>query len=297
MPITSPLFEPVYFYDKKIIIKRDDLIDAPISGNKFFKLYGLLKQLQKGDIPQKIVSLGGYQSNYMQAVAALTYHYQIPFDYWTRKVPANIKCAPQGNLQSALKLGMNLCEHEGKITTDFLHTYYAKSHSGKDICILPQGGAASQAEAGMIVSATQIKHFLQKHNIAKASIFVASGTGATAFYLQKHLPCHQVVTTPCVGDKDYLIQQMHILGNDVLPMIIESEKKYRFGQCYREHLEMYEALLQQTGITFDLLYDPIAWQVLLANYDRLIKPVIYIHCGGVLGNQAMLARYRYHQMR
>jgi 1-aminocyclopropane-1-carboxylate deaminase len=41
-----------------------------------------------------------------------------------------------------------------------------------------------------------------------------------------------------------------------------------------------------------MLYDPTGWQVLLANVDKLDGEIMYIHQGGVLGNESMLPRYQ-----
>ena len=62
------------------------------------------------------------------------------------------------------------------------------------------------------------------------------------------------------------------------------------------YLEIFQQLKGQTGITFELLYDPLSWQILLAHYNVLTKPIIYLHCGGVSGNETMLNRYRYYGM-
>ncbi|OYY54700.1 MAG: 1-aminocyclopropane-1-carboxylate deaminase, partial [Sulfurovum sp. 28-43-6] len=48
---------------------------------------------------------------------------------------------------------------------------------------------------------------------------------------------------------------------------------------------------EQTGVVFDLLYDPLGWRVVLKHPELFSKPLLYIHQGGVLGNESMLARY------
>ena len=75
------------------------------------------------------------------------------------------------------------------------------------------------------------------------------------------------------------------------PMILGSEKKYHFGKLYKENYRIWLKLHQQTGVVFDLLYDPLGWRVLLQHPELFLKPVLYIHQGGVLGNESMLARY------
>jgi 1-aminocyclopropane-1-carboxylate deaminase/D-cysteine desulfhydrase-like pyridoxal-dependent ACC family enzyme len=46
------------------------------------------------------------------------------------------------------------------------------------------------------------------------------------------------------------------------------------------------------GIEFDLLYDPVGWLILLENPEIFQKPTLYIHQGGLIGNESMLARYQ-----
>ena len=78
-----------------------------------------------------------------------------------------------------------------------------------------------------------------------------------------------------------------------LPTILISPQKYNFGRPHKDLIGQYRILLEQTNIEFDLLYDPIGWISLLHNIDAIKKPIIYIHCGGIEGNQSMLARYQY----
>jgi 1-aminocyclopropane-1-carboxylate deaminase len=45
------------------------------------------------------------------------------------------------------------------------------------------------------------------------------------------------------------------------------------------------------GVEFDLLYDPHGWLTLLENPEIFKMPILYIHQGGLIGNESMLARY------
>jgi len=115
-----------------------------------------------------------------------------------------------------------------------------------------------------------------------------AGTGTTALFLALALPEYTIYTTPCVGDAAYLKEQMtalHTIPKNLV--ILEPKKKYHFAKPYKEFLEIYEKL-QEAGIVFDLLYAPAMWQALLEQTDETI---LYIHSGGVSGNESMLARY------
>lgn len=198
---------------------------------------------------------------------------------------------PFGNYKAALSLGMKTRIADQALTLANIKSYYKED---PDILFLAQGGADRRAEEGLKLCAKEINDYLKSRNISQASIVIASGTGVSALYLQQHIDqAYQMYTVPCVGDKDYLYEQMNELsqGKWRLPTILSPLKKYHFGTCYPEHLAMYDKLKEQTGIEFDLLYDPVTWQVMLESYHELPQPIIYLHCGGVSGNESMLKRY------
>jgi 1-aminocyclopropane-1-carboxylate deaminase/D-cysteine desulfhydrase-like pyridoxal-dependent ACC family enzyme len=138
----------------------------------------------------------------------------------------------------------------------------------------------------------------KEQGMEELNIFLPSGTGTTALFLQKTFvgegtPRPTVYTCPCVGDSMYLKRQFLELEEDETchPTILSLEKKHHFGKLYKENYKIWLELRQQTGVVFDLLYDPLGWRVMLAEQAIFDKPVLYIHQGGVLGNESMLPRY------
>lgn len=127
----------------------------------------------------------------------------------------------------------------------------------------------------------------KENNLQELNIFLPSGTGTTALFLQKHLPRNVVYTNPCVGDSAYLKMQFLELEKDEKnhPTILSLSKKHHFGKLYRENYKIWLKLQQQTGVVFDLLYDPLGWRTLLSSPEVFSKPTLYIHQGGVLGNE------------
>ncbi|WP_116963702.1 1-aminocyclopropane-1-carboxylate deaminase [Fastidiosibacter lacustris] len=275
-----------------VIVKRDDVIHRLFSGNKAYKLYWLIDHLKYHPSLTKIVSFGGAQSNYMLAVAQFCRLNQLQFDYWLKPLPRALKDNPNGNLRVACNLGMKVYEMDYLNKDKLMENY----RNNSQVLLLTQGGAQQEAEVGLKICADHINNYFENIAASKGSIFIASGTGVSAFYLRKHLKkSYLLYTTPCVGDKEYLLAQMKSLAKNTgeMPIILDAKRKYHFGQCYKEHLAMYNHLKVQTGIEFDLLYDPLGWQVLFDHYQQLQKPIIYVHCGGVTGNISMLKRYQY----
>lgn len=272
--------QTIRFDHQEYYIKRDDLL-TPISGNKARKLYGLLET----DLTQyqAVVSHGGAQSNAMLALAQMCNLLDLPFRYYTRPVPKWLKLKPLGNLRQALACGMHW-----EITPNGLPP---ENHQTTQSLYIPQGLAMPEAKPGLKLLATEIEEFCRTHNIPELSVVTPSGTGATALYLQQYLN-HTVYTVPCIGDRQTLQQ----LFKEILPeakrypVILDTEKRYHFGEPHSELLEIYYELLEATGIEFELMYDAKTWKIL--KEQAFDTPVLYIHNGGVSGNESMLARYR-----
>ena len=276
--INSPI-EQITFNKQRYFIKRDDLLDVDFSGNKARKFYYFLKNY----FPKikKIVSSGSAQSNAMYSLSVLCKLKNLEFDYYVDHIASFLKENPSGNYQSALKNKMNIKEEPLPLTFE------------DDTLYINEGGAVKEASYGIEILANEIKIWAKENKIENLKVFLPSGTGTTALFLQKYLP-FDVLTCACVGNEEYLEKQFNELEIQNHPTIIKTEKKYHFGKLYKEFYEIHNELLHQTNIEFDLLYDSLGWIC----FEKYIKDLedknfqfLYIHQGGILGNISMLKRY------
>jgi 1-aminocyclopropane-1-carboxylate deaminase/D-cysteine desulfhydrase-like pyridoxal-dependent ACC family enzyme len=275
-PISKIRLEGRDFY-----VKRDDLIDPFLAGNKYRKLYTLLKT--PSNQLRKIISYGGTQSNAMLAIAAMCKSKGWEFEYYTKPLSDTQKSTKVGNYFHSINLGMKHIEIEEIFYKNFISSLSLTIDS--TTFIIEQGGAVEEAQKGLRVLAQEII----EAGINVKSLATPSGTGTTALFLALSLPEYKVYTTPCVGNVEYLKKQMKALSE--IPqnlVILEPLKKYHFAKPYPEFLEIYKKLLA-SGIEFDLLYSPGMWQALLTHTS---EEVLYIHSGGVSGNESMLKRYQ-----
>jgi len=279
MNINSPI-EQISFDNHTFFLKRDDLLHPDFSGNKARKFHYFLEN----DFPNitKIISYGSAQSNAMYSLSVLAKMRGWEFAYYVDHIADYLKDNPHGNYAGALENGMQI--HVGRDvptpTNNVLH--------------IEEGGRQKEAEYGIKLLAEEIIAWQKEQGLKDLNIFLPSGTGTTALFLQKHLPNNTVYTNPCVGDSDYLKKQFLELETDKTyhPTILSLEKKHHFGKLYKDNYKIWLKLQQQTGVVFDLLYDPLGWRTLLAHPEVFTKPILYIHQGGVLGNESMLPRYR-----
>lgn len=280
MNYTNSPIEQITFNSRKYFIKRDDLLSHDFSGNKARKFYYFLKN----DFPniKKIVSHGSAQSNAMYSLSVLCKIKGLVFDYYVDHIASFLKENPSGNYKYALENKMNIIESKLPKTFE------------EDTLFISEGGAISEACFGIEILANEIIFWAKENNIEKLKVFLPSGTGTTALYLQKFLP-FEVLTCACVGDEEYLKKQFNMLEKENLPTIIKREKKYHFGKLYKEFYEIHNVLLTQTNIEFDFLYDSLGWICIenyLQNLEKQDFEVLYIHQGGILGNISMLERYK-----
>ena len=280
MNYTNSPIEQITFNSRKYFIKRDDLLHKDFSGNKARKFYYFLKN----DFPniKKVVSHGSAQSNAMYSLSVLCKIKGLSFDYYVDHIASFLKENPSGNYKYALENSINIIEGDLPLTFE------------DDTLYISEGGAIKEACFGLEILANEIISWARENKIEKLKVFLPSGTGTTALYLQKYLP-FEVLTCACVGDEDYLKKQFDMLEKENHPTIIKAEKKYHFGKLYKEFYEMHNELLTQTNIEFDFLYDSLGWICIenyLQNLEKQDFEVLYIHQGGILGNVSMLERYK-----
>lgn len=281
MNYTNSPTEELTFNGQKYFIKRDDLLHPNFSGNKARKFYFYLKN----NFPKikKVISHGSAQSNAMYSLSVLCKIKNLEFDYYVDHIATFLKKNPIGNYKNALENGMNIKEQSLPLSFK------------EEELFIKEGGALIEASFGIKILADEIKLWAKQKEIKNLKIFLPSGTGTTALYLQKYID-FEVLTCACVGDEDYLKKQFNMLEKENHPKILQRPKKYHFGKLYKEFYDIHNELLKQTNIEFDLLYDSLGW-ICLNNYLKEIKnidfSILYIHQGGVLGNISMKERYRY----
>ena len=283
MNFTPAPLQKHFFENKEIYIKRDDLLDPNFSGNKARKFYHFLIH----DFPhiKRIISYGSNQSNAMYSLSVLAQIKGWEFIYFCDHIPHFLKVNPIGNYKYALQNGMKVMESKQKKED-------ALSLVDEYSLYVEEGGRQSEAQEGIKILANELLLDIQKANIQNPYLFLPSGTGTTALFLQKYLP-FKVFTCNCVGDENYLQKQFELLSLcGPFPTILKGSQKYHYGKLYIKLYVLWQKIKGKMGIEFDLMYDPVGWSIFLEHIDLLEGTPIYIHQGGILGNISMIERYK-----
>ena len=279
-----------------LFLKRDDLLDPDFSGNKARKFYYFLKN----DFPDIniVVSFGSNQSNAMYSLSVLCKLKGWEFEYFIDHIDKNLLQNAKGNLKLALKNSMNLkLKKEWDYNFGF-NNLTSETKIIRDTLFIPEGGRCETSYFGIEILAKEIIEFKKLKGIKKLHIFLPSGTGVTALFLQKALKLSndtsQAYTVACVGGKEYLKKEFFSLeDNPYFHPLILGDKKYHFGKLREEFYLLWKRLKEQSGVEFDLLYDPIGIKTMVKYLEKNpVKSVMYIHQGGTIGNISMIDRYK-----
>ena len=318
--LTNSPTDTMYFAGRQIHIKRDDLLHADFSGNKARKFYHFLVN----DFPDvsHVVGSGSAQANSLYSLSVLAKIKGWKLDYYVshiadylkqqQRLPSEIR----SNYSEAIKNGANVieidwssnlfnaCQHLDD-AIKVLKQDYLEKNNALETLFIPEGGRCEYAKTGIYELGKEIINWAVIQNINKLSIFLPSGTGTTALYLQEYFVKQaqkntldiEVLTCSTVGGDAYLISQFDELSLNTLhhPQILNDGKKYHFGKLYLSLFHLWQQVLDSSGIEFDLLYDPIGLNVLkhtIESGELKDREILYIHQGGLLGNATMLPRYQ-----
>ncbi|MFW6307198.1 MAG: 1-aminocyclopropane-1-carboxylate deaminase [Campylobacterales bacterium] len=273
------------FFDREIYLKRDDLL-VGLEGNKARKFYSLATNFPANI--KKIISYGGVQSNAMLSLSKLAKLKKVELIYYVKAIPSFLEQNPHGNYYHALKNGMKL--HTLGYDDFYQKVESIQSSLKENELFIPQGGAYEDAKMGIEKLGLEISSFISEANLKNPVIWLSSGTGTTAFFLSS-MRLFDVYTTPSVGDALYLEKQMDRLGSGFSPNIIETEDKILFGNPHPKLYQIYKECLD-AGVEFDLLYDSKTLLALKEKLEYFVgRDIVFIHSGGVYGNESMLPRY------
>lgn len=292
-PVTQHVFNGQRFY-----LKRDDQLHGHFNGNKARKFYRLINEPAPN--VTRLIGWGSAQANSLTALAALACIKDWKLTFYVDHKPQWLDDNPVGNYRTALELGAEVISLSALLGSDAPHpeTYIEATHGSDAQClIVPEGGRSEIARQGIDILAQEILDWaVLNHESKPLKVALPSGTGTTALYLAQKLQPEgiEVLTCPCVGGRDYLESQFRQLGQFAhTPTILELDYKHHFGKLYQDDFSIWCQLQQQTHIEFDLLYDPMMWQCLQQWLPSSPEhTLLYIHQGGLLGNESMLPRYQ-----
>ncbi|MCX2982310.1 pyridoxal-phosphate dependent enzyme [Halieaceae bacterium IMCC14734] len=267
---------------------RLDLLNAPASGNKFYKLQHYLTALEPG---QTLVSFGGAWSNHIHALAAVGHARGFP----TVGIIRGDANAPlSATLQDAKRWGMQLeFVSRGDYRRRHDPVWLAAWQQRLGHCLMvPEGGAGLDGAKGC----GAIADLIMEHYAAAELVGLAAGTGCTLAGLAAALPADKQVLGVVVlkGAGEQLRSDIGgwIAGQGGVGCHWHLEEDYHGGgyaRCDPKLAEFIEEFEQVQGIPLEPVY---TGKLMYALYQMIangrLNPatrVLALHTGGLQGRR------------
>lgn len=279
----------------QLFIKRDDLIHAEISGNKWRKLkYNLIEAKKTNQ--STLLTFGGAFSNHISAVAAAG----AEFGFRTIGIIRGEQVLPLNpTLSFAKKCGMDLhfinrTLYRNKNQPDYQNRL---KNQFRDFFLLPEGGTNCLALEGCSEIIQEVKN---KH-IDTDYYCVSCGTGGTISGIISGLNGEKKVLGFSALKGDFLTTEVSKLLNECVGKEFSNWEiltDYHFGGYAKwtpELINFINKLYEETTIPFDPIY---TGKMLFGIYDLIRKDffekgssLMVIHTGGLQGIQGFNNRF------
>ena len=283
--LSLPVFEKM---GVQVFVKREDLLHAEVSGNKFRKLKYNLQQAQKEGC-DGLLTFGGAFSNHLAATAAAAHAY----GFQSVGVVRGDELA-----HKPLNPTLAYCQSKGMQLHFVSRELYKQKEKGIEhlienhpsFYILPEGGSNPRAVQGC-------REILNDSDALFDTLAVAVGTGGTmAGLIQSAMPHQEVVGYQVVYDVAIPQQIRTFVGHNRWTLD-PTYKTVGYAKTPPELVGFAIEVAKQSGIVLDPLYTgPMLWrmvQQLKSNTWTHGNRILVIHTGGlqaIAGVNARLAK-------
>lgn len=275
----------------ELFVKRDDLIDPFISGNKLRKLEGNLKAAKAAGVAQ-ILTFGGAFSNHLLASAAAANALDIPIIGKVRGEELNEKSNPI--LLKCHQLGMALNFINRSNFKESKYQSGRSPHQDKPTWFIPEGGANPEG----VLGCTEIykEAVAQNNNQHFDAVFIAQGTTTTSLGILASIPPTTQLFVVPVLKGFHSLQEMQALAKKAKHNPTTAHLEFPFSQVRVLDTHHHGGYAKTTPELMDFIKSfndtqqfPIeptyTGKALLALNSQLphlqVKSVLFIHTGGV----------------
>lgn len=287
--IYSPVHQLRHFSRKNIWVKRDDLIDPYISGNKWRKLKYILEEARnlKKD---HLVTFGGTYSNHLVATAAACARHGLKSTGFVRG-----EVVENEMLLLCRLYGMNLifCTRtDYKDKEALFNTYFLRD---RQAFFVDEGGAGIHAEMGCAEIINELPTDVDH-------LFCAAGTGTTAAGLLKGILDSRSkmilhVVPVLKGGLDFITRAIRNYSGGTAQVVIHED--YHFGGYAKTKPELIyfmKRFIAEEGMLIDPVYTAKMFFAIddLLGKQRLkaTDKIAAVHTGGLLGIWGMKEKFR-----
>ena len=278
-----------------VLVKRDDLTGAALSGNKARKLEYLLAEARASGA-RRVLTCGGVQSNHCRATAVAAAHLGLACQLFLRtSTPPGPDDAATGNLKIDRIVGAEVYFITPEQYRDRMALMVDKA--GADGYVIPEGGSNALGTWGYIRA---VDEMVPQWEVPPSSIVCATGSGGTlaglAIGLRRRgldVPLHGVAVCDDAPYFRDVVDRISAEATDRWPdlprvrsgevSIVEGYKGRGYALSTTEEEADIEWVARTSGLILDPVYTGKAFRALLCEPDRFGPRPLFIHTGGIFG--------------
>ncbi|MBC8984831.1 pyridoxal-phosphate dependent enzyme [Pedobacter sp. N36a] len=277
--IHSPVQQLKHPTLQQLWIKRDDLIDPYISGNKWRKLKYLLSKAQTEN-KDHLVTFGGAYSNHLLATAAAASRAALKSTAFVRGETVKNEMLMLCQLFGMTLLFVDRTSYKDKISL-------FDQHFGDDpnALFIDEGGASMEAVTGCAEIIAELPADIDH-------IFCAAGTGTTAAGLLKGIHDIGLKTilhvVPALKGGEFIAEEIFNYLGHTNQLILHTD--YHFGGYAKTNPELIhfmKSFVSSQGVLIDPIYTAKMMYAIddlsKKNYFRKEEKIMAIHTGGLMG--------------
>ncbi|WP_426278935.1 1-aminocyclopropane-1-carboxylate deaminase/D-cysteine desulfhydrase [Chryseobacterium sp. S-02] len=278
--IHIPIVEIPLNKNVKLFMKREDLVDSQISGNKYWKLFFNVNQyMEKNPENPSIITFGGAFSNHISAVSAVGKILNIPSLGIIRGEELQDKWRDNPTLVFAEKNGMNFRFVTREEYRDKEKLTQSLQKEFSEALIVPEGGTNEDAVNG-------VKMMLNDETKDFDYLCTAVGTGGTVAGILKFCEDNQkVIGFKVVNDSSLKNKICELTLKRNFDLIDSSFGGY--GKIKDENIRFINDFKEQYGIPLEPIYTGKMMQRIFELIDEEYFPensrILCFHTGGLQG--------------
>lgn len=278
--ISIPITEIPLQKNIQLFLKREDLIHAQISGNKYWKLfYNINFYLGQNRQDPLMITFGGAFSNHIAAIAALGKEYQLKTLGLIRGEELEDKWQENPTLKLAHQKGMDFRFISREEYRDKYFLIQILQKEFPNALIIPEGGTNEHAVEG-------IQFMLTEQTKSFDYLCTAVGTGGTIAGISKFAEEHQKVVGFKVVDDHSLYNKVSELSTRNNFELIEAHEG-KYGKITDENIRFINDFNHKYGIQLDPIYTgkmmKKLFEMIEENYFPAGSKILAFHTGGLQG--------------
>lgn len=288
--IPSPLQQLKDFAGHQVLVKRDDLIDPYVSGNKWRKLKYILAG---ADAQQKnhLVTFGGAYSNHLVATAAACSKAGLKSTAFVRGDA--VSCIHNEMLMLCRLFGMELIFTDRLSYKNKKLLFETQFTEDQNAFFVDEGGASPEAVKGCAEIIAELPEDIDH-------LFCAAGTGTTAAGLLTGIHQRGLKTKlhviPVLKGGDFIADEISKYTGGTAQLILHTD--YHFGGYAKTSPDLIDFIKNFTaaeGILIDPVYTAKMFYAIehlhASGYFKPSDKIVALHTGGLLGLLGMKDKF------